>query len=437
MSLSLSLYRSAHKAQSRQKAGSLTGGGELKVIQIPRRFVEDEWGGTETAILQTSRVLNARGNDSVIYTTTALCDRKHEIFSGVAVRRHNYLYPFWGLTSQDRHDMDRKGGNLMSFSMLWSLLRTRRPDILHAHTGKRLGGIVRTVARLRGLPYVISLHGGVVDVPGDEMQKMLAPLRGKFEWGRVLGALLGARRVLEDASAIICVGRNEQEAVSARYPGKRIEWIPNGVDSKRFATGNGQAFRGKYQIPQTSKLIVCVGRIDYQKNQLSLLPVLSRLAGQHKDVHLALIGPVTVESYRERLVQEVSRQGLDGRVTLIPGIPGSSPELVDAYHAADIFCLPSRHEPFGIVILEAWAAGLPVVASAVGGIPTFTRDGVDIIHADPEDPRSFSDAIGSLLLDPDMARRIAENGRLKAQKDYDWSQVTRRLEALYLDLVKD
>jgi glycosyltransferase involved in cell wall biosynthesis len=325
----------------------------------------------------------------------------------------------------------------MSFSMLWSLFRTRRPDILHAHTGKRLGGIVRTVARLRGLPYVISLHGGVVDVPGDEMQKMLKPLRGKFEWGRALGAVLGARRVLQDASAIICVGQNEQEAVSARYPGQRVEWIPNGVDSKRFATGDGQAFRAKHQIPQASKLVVCVGRIDYQKNQLSLLPVLSRLLGQQKDVHLALIGPVTVESYREQLIKEVSLQGLNGRVSLIPGIPGSSPELVDAYHAADIFCLPSRHEPFGIVILEAWAAGLPVVASAVGGIPTFTRDGVDIIHADPEDPRSFSDAIDSLLLDPDMARRIAENGRLKAQRDYDWSQVTRRLEALYLDLVKD
>jgi glycosyltransferase involved in cell wall biosynthesis len=356
---------------------------------------------------------------------------------GVSVRRHNYLYPFWGLSSQDRHDLDRKGGNLMSFSMLWSLLKTGRPDILHAHTGKRLGGIVRTVARLRGLPYVISLHGGVVDVPGDEMQKMLKPLRGKFEWGRILGAALGARRVLEDASAIICVGQNEQEAVSARYPNKRVEWIPNGVDAERFATGDGPAFRAKYQIPQASKLIVSVGRIDYQKNQLSLLPVLSRLLELQKDVHLALIGPVTVESYREQLIKEISRQGLDGRVTLIPGIPGSSPELVDAYHAADIFCLPSRHEPFGIVILEAWAAGLPVVASAVGGIPTFTQDGVDIIHADPEDPRSFAEAIDSLLVDRNMARRIAENGRLKAQRDYDWPQVTRRLEALYLDLVKD
>lgn len=437
MSLSLSLYQSARKSQSRQKACPVAGGDGLKVIQVPRRFVENEWGGTETAILQTSRVLNALGNRSMIYTTTALCDRRHEQMGGVSVHRHNYLYPFWGLSLQDRHDMDRKGGNLMSFSMLWSLLRTKRPDILHAHTGKRLGGIVRTVARLRGLPYVISLHGGVVDVPGDEIQKMLAPLRGKFEWGRALGAVLGARRVLEDASAIICVGKNEQEAVSTRYPGQRVEWIPNGVDSKRFATGNGPAFRTKNHIPQASKLIVCVGRIDYQKNQLALLPVLSRLLGQQKDVHLALIGPVTVESYREQLIKEISRQGLDGRVTLIPGIPGSSPELVDAYHAADIFCLPSRHEPFGIVILEAWAAGLPVVASAVGGIPTFTRDGVDIIHADPEDPQTFSDAIDLLLLDPDRARRIAENGRLKAQRDYDWSQVTRRLEALYLDLVKD
>jgi glycosyltransferase involved in cell wall biosynthesis len=320
MSLSLSLYQSARKSQSRQKACPVAGGDGLKVIQVPRRFVENEWGGTETAILQTSRVLNALGNRSMIYTTTALCDRRHEQMGGVSVHRHNYLYPFWGLSLQDRHDMDRKGGNLMSFSMLWSLLRTKRPDILHAHTGKRLGGIVRTVARLRGLPYVISLHGGVVDVPGDEMQKMLAPLRGKFEWGRALGAVLGARRVLEDASAIICVGKNEQEAVSTRYPGQRVEWIPNGVDSKRFATGNGPAFRTKNHIPQASKLIVCVGRIDYQKNQLALLPVLSRLLGQQKDVHLALIGPVTVESYREQLIKEISRQGLDGRVTL-PGFP--------------------------------------------------------------------------------------------------------------------
>jgi 1,4-alpha-glucan branching enzyme len=110
--------------------------------------------------------------------------------------------------------------------------------------------------------------------------------------------------------------------------------------------------------------------------------------------------------------------------------------LRGAFHAADVFCLPSLHEPFGIVILEAWAAGLPVVASRVGGIPSFTNDGEDILHAEPGNPKHLARQLIELLERPDLAARLAAAGRGKARREYDWSIISERLLALYDDIAE-
>jgi glycosyltransferase involved in cell wall biosynthesis len=433
MSLSISLNSGSADTAGRQvHAANLP----LSVIHVPRRFATNEWGGTETTIVQTCRELNRRGHRNSIFTTTALCDLKREELQGIRVRRHAYTYPFWGLSASARRNMDKKGGNLLSLPILGSLLRERKLDLLHAHAGKRLGGVVRTAARLRGIPYVISLHGGVVDVPEQEMNELLKPLEGTFEWGRVAGALLGARRVLEDADAIICVGDNERRAVQARHPDKRVVWLPNGVDSERFMHGNGARFRQAWGIPEQRKILLSVSRIDSQKNQIALVESLTMLLRQSSDLHLVLIGPITGESYGEQLEAVIEARGVGNHVTIIPGLPGDSPDLLDAFHAAHVFCLPSRHEPFGIVILEAWAAGLPVVASAVGGIPGFTRDGIDILHADPENPASFSNAIQSLLDRPEQAERLSLCGQSRSRGEFDWARITDQLESLYRELVR-
>lgn len=406
----------------------------LHIIQVPRRFVANEWGGTETMILESSRALGRSGHHCEIHTTTALCDTPHENINGVEVFRHNYTYPFFGLSDDARLDMDRKGGNILSLSLLRHLLKAPGVDVFHAHSGKRLGGIVRTAARRRGLPYVITLHGGMFQIPEQEMQQMLSPLQGTLEWGRVFGAMLGARRVLDDADAIICVGQDEQQAVQSRYPHKRVEWVPNGVDVARFENGDGKGFRAAHNIPEHAPVLLCISRIDYQKNQLLLVDALARLNQNHKNLHLVIMGPVTVSSYEQRLKARIDDLGLHDHVTIIEGQPAGSRELVNAYHAADVFCLPSLHEPFGIVILEAWAAGLPVVASAIGGIPSFTKNETDILHADPSDTNTFVTAIDRLLANHEYAKILAENGKKKAVIDFDWLQVASRLESIYLDV---
>jgi len=402
----------------------------MKIIQVPRRFVASEWGGTETTILQTSRALRAGNHDVRIFTSLPLSDQRRETIQGVPVRRFTYTYPFIGLIAQDRQDMDKKGGNMLSLPLLWALAREPGVDLIHAHTGKRVGGIVRTAARLRGIPYVVTLHGGFFEVPKGEMDQMLAPIQNRFEWGRAFGALLGSRRTLEDAAALVCVGGDEYEAAKKQLPNQRVELLPNGVDCAFFSRGDGEAFRAAYEIPADRRIVLCVSRIDYQKNQIGLVEALAGVASQHASVHLVLLGPVTVASYHQRLLAKVRELGLEQRVTLIPGLGSDDPLLTGAFHAADVFCLPSLHEPFGIVILEAWAAGLPVVASRVGGIPSFTRDGDDILHAEPGNAGDLGQRLVALLEKPELAARLAAAGREKARRDYEWSIISVRLLSL-------
>jgi len=409
----------------------------MKVIQVPRRFVAGEWGGTETTILQTSRALRAAGEDVGIFTSLALSDRRDELIQDVPVRRFPYSYPFFGLSPDARRDMDKKGGNLLSLSLLAALLREPGVDLLHAHTGKRVGATVRTAARLRGIPYVITLHGGHFVVPEGQMTQMLAPLANTIEWGRIAGMLLGSRRVLEDADAVLCVGGDELAAARERLPGKRVELMPNGVDCAAFANGDAVGFRAAYRIPAERRILLCVSRIDYQKSQLALVDALAALSASRSDLHLVLLGPVTVADYQNRLLERIALLGLGDRVTLIPGLQSDDPLLTGAFHAAELFCLASLHEPFGIVILEAWAAGLPVVASRIGGIPSFTEDGVDVLHAEPGDAGDLAAKIERLLADRELAGRLAAAGRDKARREYDWSVISRRLLGLYQELIAD
>ncbi|MCF7933924.1 MAG: glycosyltransferase family 4 protein [Spirochaetia bacterium] len=413
----------------------------MKIIQIPRRFVVDQWGGSETFITETSSRLQERGITAEIMTTTALCETPEEVYRGIRIRRFPYFYPYLGLSPQAKEQLDQKAGNLFSFSLLRALSRERDVDIIHLNTGKRLGSIGRYAARRRKIPYVISLHGGKLTVPKGESDTWTEPTKGAFEWGKILGFLYGSRKVLEDAAAIICVGRDEYTAISRKYPKKRVKYLPNGVDLKRFAQGDGTWFRTLYKIPEDRFLILNVARIDPQKNQLSLVRQLPDILDKAPDVHLLCIGNVTSNQYYEEVLKEIAIQKLEDRITIIPGIPYESPDLINAYKAADCFVLPSLHEPFGMVVLEAWASGLPVAAAKRGGLPYIIEHGKNGLLFDPEAPARFSEsvkeAILALALDEQARERYAKAGFDEATSTYSWDMITDTLVELYREIYED
>lgn len=235
----------------------------------------------------------------------------------------------------------------------------------------------------------------------------------------------------------MCVGQEEQLQVQERYPQKRVIHLPNGVDVDRFANGNRTAFRKQYGIPAQARMVLTVGRIDPQKNQLFAVDLLPQLREIDPDTHLVLIGHVTNEAYFTRLVREIEARGLKNHVTVIRGLNADSQDLVDAYHAADIFLLPSIHEPFGIVILEAWAAGLPVLASRVGGVPSFVNHGENGLLCKTNDKKEFCRAFRMVVDCKEMGRALACMGQRKAQSNYAWEHITSQLANLYEDVRRE
>jgi glycosyltransferase involved in cell wall biosynthesis len=409
----------------------------MNIVQVPRRFVRSHWGGTETVILETCKRLLKMGHHTSIVCPNALAKQARETIGGVEVRRVPYFYPYLGLSDDAKELLDRKGGNLFSFALMRALNNYPDLDLIHLHTAKRPGGIGRYVAMKRRIPYVVSLHGGVFDVPDAEAGAWTEPTKGAFEWGKILGWWVGSRRVLDDAAAILCVGQEEQRQTLQRFPEKKVLHLPNGVDPDRFAVGDGKEFRRRHQISLNAYVILTIGRIDPQKNQLFAVEVLPDLARMNPSSHMVMVGPVTHDPYLRKLSQRIDAAGLQGRVTVIDGLDAESQELVDAYHAADVFLLPSIHEPFGIVILEAWAAGLPVIATRVGGIPSFVSDGQDGLLFDVNDAAGARRAFEILLERPEKAHEFSVAGSLKARTQYSWDAVTRSLEKIYEEAVRE
>jgi glycosyltransferase involved in cell wall biosynthesis len=404
------------------------------IIHVPRRFVAHEWGGTETVVLEISKHQRAAGFNPRIITSMALAERDHDEISGIPVDRYPHLYPFFGLSTAARAAMDKKGGNLLSLSLLRALIREPDVRLYHAHALKRLGGSVRTAARWRKKPYVVSLHGGIFDVPAAELDDLTKPIQGKIEWGKPFGALLGARKVLEDADHVICVGESEAQKAKATLPHDRVSYLPNGVDCQRFTTGEGQRFREHFHIPADAFLVVNISRIDSQKNQLGLLEAFARFHATTPSARLVMIGPETQPAYGDKLRAFIAANHLGESATIIPGLSNESGLLIDAYHAADAFVLSSRHEPFGIVVLEAWCAGRAVIVSRVGGLQTLVREGETGFFFDPDSPDAAAQLAANLTAlhgDPALRERVGEAGRAEAAAHYDWTRIGARLEEIY------
>jgi glycosyltransferase involved in cell wall biosynthesis len=142
-----------------------------------------------------------------------------------------------------------------------------------------------------------------------------------------------------------------------------------------------------------------------------------------------MIGPATDPAYLRELQQEICTQQLQSRVRIIPGLPPGSETLRDAYAAADIMILPSRHEPFGIVVLEAWAAGKPVLCSDIGGLRHLVQAG--------EGGYRFADLAEAVRLcrflreQPELRMRLGLQGQARVLQSYTWEHIGARLRQLY------
>ena len=394
----------------------------LRIAHIVRRFVFEEWGGIESVVWNTVRDQRVKGHVPAIFATSALRREGAGVWErdGIEIHSLDYEYPYFPMNPRDRGTLDKKGGNPY-VPGLEQALREFRPDVVHIYCGGRLAAAAIKVAKSLGGASVMILQGGDASVPKEELDKMLRPLKGKFPWGGIVDRLRGLRfNPVSRADAVLSLSNGECDKLRTEYPQGDIRYFPNGVEAPKVRRTPGE-FKGR---------LLCVARIDYQKNQKLIVELLAACPG----TTARLIGPVTSDWYRDEIVARAKELGVADRLTIIEGLPHGSAELEKEFAQADAFVLPSVHEPFGIVALEAWTHGLPLLASSVGGLKDFIRDGEHGLLFASEDSAALVAAYRRLA----GSRELREHLVAQAYRDvgaYTWPVIGDRLIGIYRELL--
>lgn len=209
--------------------------------------------------------------------------------------------------------------------------------------------------------------------------------------------------------------------------------IPNGVDTDRFRPGRDDAVRRSFGIPPGVPLVGTAARMDVWKGLDDFIDAAGIVHRTRPDVRFVIAGgPIEgLEHYERMLRDRVREQKLDGVVHFAGWRFGPS-EMPAFYQALDLFVLPSREaEPFGLVVLEAMASGLPVIATRHGGPLEIVREGDTGLFVEPASPRSIAAGIVSLIDDRPRAAAMGAAGRRRAAADYSIEQTVSRLQVLY------
>lgn len=407
----------------------------MHISHILRKYEPAQWGGTETAVLRLIQGLQTHGVSSAVHAPNAAGRSSRDPIrdTGTPLHRYRSFVPVSGITARQREELVSWGGNLFSFDLFAHLLQGGA-DVIHSHALNRLAGIGLRVARWRKIPHVVTLHGGSLDIPAEVGEKLTAPLKGGFEWGKALGALVQSRRVLELTDAIFTCNPQEARLLQRRHPHQRIIVQPHSVPAAQYAVDHRAAALRAF--PQTAgrDLIVKVARLDPAKNLPWLVRQLPEIRRRHPKAVLALIGAGTTQSVVEELRREITRLGLENDVLLIGGLPSGSPELIGLVQQARTFVLSSTAEPFGIVILEAWAAGTPVIASRTSGPLALIDHGRTGLLFDLETPATFHQAIDSVFNDAVLHRQLREEARARVLADFDVPRIAASVAKVYADL---
>lgn len=405
----------------------------MRVAHVLRKCDPSAWGGTEMAMQRMFNALAEQGISSTVY-----CPRLNHAPSpdplqeaGHRVARFRAFVPIWGISPQRRRQLLSVGGNLLSFDLLPALWREPEIHVIHAHTLGRLGGIALTTAKRRRLPFVVSIHGGALDLPDALQRAFHEPAAPGWEWGKFFGLLFQSHRLFVDADAIVACNDTEAALLRNRHPGKRVVVQPHAVPLASFEQDCRQAARSAFPVLGQGPVLLCLGRIDPVKNQLWLIEQAPRLFSLRSGLKIVLAGACTDEEYGQLLNRRIQALGVEDRVFLTGGIPPNDPRLIGLLQSVAGLVLPSLSETFGLVILEAWAAGLPVVASRTSGASALIEPESNGWLFDLEDPLSFHAAIGRMLSDPAAAAATARRGREKVAREYTPAVVAGRLKSLY------
>lgn len=286
------------------------------------------------------------------------------------------------------------GGNITrTLADTWAVLRAPKADIIHIHTA-----LVPFVTLVRAALLVLAgrvrLRKVVLHVHSGKVQLWVT---SKLRRAILRVALAGAHRV-------IAVSEGAHDALRKSVSPKRLSFVPNGVDVESFGPPGG---------PHNPPRILYVGLLTPRKGVVDLFAASRMLEKRGLEHELLIAGGTPDEGPR---AEAEVRAAAPSHAQLVGTRPHE--EMIDLYRSADVFCLPSWWEAMPLTVLEAMATGLPVVATAVGDIPSMLGGGTAGELVPARNPLALANALEGLLTDPDRRGALGGEGRHRVETAY-------------------
>jgi glycosyltransferase involved in cell wall biosynthesis len=315
--------------------------------------------------------------------------------------------PVFRLNVKHKHDPRH-------FFGLRKIIRNEHIDLLHIHAWNPASGRYGFLAALsQKLQHLVTEHDPFA----------LPPFKNWLK-----------KKLMKNIQAVIAVSEENRNLLISLYPHleQKIHAIHNGIDTTWFESqllSFSRSDREEYkkdifETDESTPIIIAVAELHPRKGLVYLLDAARILAEKKKKFKIIIVGDGHQRKELENFIENVK---LEPYVELL----GKRSDIPYLLKASDVFVLPSMHEAFGLVLLEAMMAELPVIATSRGGVPEIITHGESGILIEPRNSQAIANAIENLIDDPEMAKKISKAGQKRAREKFDLKRMVEETEDLY------
>lgn len=403
----------------------------MKLLLVLARFDRHKWDALTDQAWNIARLLTSSGQaQCVIAAARGRDEAALEVVKDVPIRRFSPELP--RLKFLRKKPAIRCSEDNASLPGLQLFLQKNRFDLIHVMTPGRICAIAAGFAAEHNIPCLVTCRSEEFK-PFDGAVKQERNFQTAAGFGRIFNEYSAA---LSSVDRILCTDHRLRRAMAGELGDRQLIHWQAGVDSEYFAKPSAVDFRKEYQIPGNTTLLLTVGQIAADKNQKMLLEITSLLNRRGWNCQLLMIGWAADPVYLKEIEHYITEHKLNSMVKIIPGLPPGDERFRAAYQAASLVLLPARYEVSASAVLEAWAAGVPVVASPAGSGGELISDGVNGKLAEVKHFQDWVNCCEKLL--DERNRSVLEKMRSSARteaKKYRWSERLPELLRIYEEII--
>jgi len=367
----------------------------MKIAILTPYFLPDNVGGSEVAAYNIAKYLALHNHQVHVVTSSSKGLPKQSIESNFFVHRVNVIKGrFIHLISY-------------AFSSIIMLLKIN-PDVIHVQSTAS-GISAMLINNIKKSPYIVYCQGSDVYLPWFLKKEISTFVFGK-------------------ASSILALTNDMKLKIQDIY-NTDVVVLPNGVDLLKFLDVGNFNVRNALNIQPTEHLLLFVGRLHQIKGLEYLVKAMKLILLRHPNTKLAIIGE---GKEKQNIINCIMEHKLENNIILVGHIPHA--QIPIYMLSSDVFILPSLSEGLPLVCLEAMAAGLPIIATRVGGLPEIIEEGINGFLVDPGKPEQIAESLCVLLDNKELRYYISKQNKKKVNV-YSWESIVTRLERIYISVL--